>query len=1330
MAKFDFGNPLAKDWYNEQRAMNPMKCRYDVDLNVASEDKIITVTEDGSLLAKISLDLVGNKLSLIGKDGNPFSSVDIPNAEGIVDVKYDEEREALIIIVKDGEEFKEIEIPFAEVLSQYAKKEEVQKNAEDIKTVNDNLVIAIHTINKNVADGFNTLNAGISGNEQRITSLEDLVNNDLIEDLGSEIDERKDNDELHDQQIKTLNDNLLKTIENYNQVVLPTIVNTINQSIMNETDARIKADERLEEIISGGSAEYATKEEVEKNAADIRIVNENLVTAINNINQNVADGFNTLNAGIKGNEIRIEELVKVDEVLANADEELKVKIEEEISRATQAEEELQSNIDELTNSVNEKEAELKEQIDSIKENVESIDLISVEKKIANEAIARAEADAEIKGMMATEVTRVNGMIDVVNTNTSKGFEEVGKALLETNNTLLAEIEQRKEGDATISSNLDTIKTNLEEVDSNLTNEINTLKSTKIDWTNVGEKMRAPRKALVLGNYDLILGTDTTGSTYNIAMVSKWDKVDLGTASLPFNMNGKEVRPTYNDSKEIALLEDVNGSIDSIALTKKDDLTYELTVGEKVVGSINIPKDTFLKDVSYKHSSKELVFEFETSNGVVESKVFIGDLVDVYTSGDGLALVNNKFSVVVDPTSEKYLSVSSEGIKLKGIENKITTIVNEAIKEQETEISSLLDDKVDWTAIPTVDTPKRKAVVLKNNDMVLGTALNGSAKNLIMINRWDVVDVGSGDALINLNVKKGERATVQEKGMSGEQAHKIAYLSDIEVEQNRAMKAEMDLESTISGIGDGFEEKFESINSKFAAYLPLEKAAEEHKAVLEQTKSYTDATSADEANKAYVKAANEAKTLNEETRVALGEVDARLSNRLTSVEGSVAHHDEILGMFLEEHGGGVNIYTKDEVNTLVEEEKTTRETSEAEINEKITSEIERATSVEESMQELISLLPKYTSYQDKKTIELANNDNISGLDTNGLGHNLVMLSKWNKADFGASGVEFNINGSAERPTYNDKKEIALLEDVEKLNDMFTLLQDKYNMLSNKFDSLMKADSEVISDFVGGNEAINDVTKSYNVENAAISETSDITAQSVVFNNASVSNDARLKINSQNVEFNKLNVNGDFPRANGNAVASLNNAEFVVFKDMTFNSENCYNGIEIGLSAKSETLPKNILFDNCKFEGTFSNNAILVFATQDNATITLNNCKFDKLSNALRLSNRTNASGVVVNIINCEVKQWDTSNDWSGFLILEDYTSKTAEEVNSNNLFGDKKISVNFSNLVYNGAKVLPSNVADVCGVRNENQVVYIWNNNGENGGFVEYDENKYPVISFK
>lgn len=400
-----------------------------------------------------------------------------------------------------------------------------------------------------------------------------------------------------------------------------------------------------------------------------------------------------------------------------------------------------------------------------------------------------------------------------------------------------------------------------------------------------------------------------------------------------------------------------------------------------------------------------------------------------------------------------------------------------------------------------------------------------------------------------------------------------------------------------------------------------------------------------------------------------------------------------------------------------------------LNNEIRPELEKAVKYEDTATE---------QNPGRKTIFLNNHDNICGKTTDGSAVNIAMVSKWNKVDLGSPYTITNINTpKGQRPTVQEAgqsgpeaNQIAYVSDVAGLSNTLEALNATVQILQSKVDVLTKTNTEVVS-VDGSAGELKDSSKDY-IVSGSINENAEIVGKSISLKSIKVSDNARLKLNAGDVEAKDLNISGSFPKANGNTVISVNNAEFIVFKDMVFDASEVYNGIEIGLASNS-VLPKNILFDNCKFQGEFSNNAILVFGTQDNAIITLNNCYFEKISNALRLSNKSNASGVVVNINNCTVDQWETRAPWQGFLICEDYTNKTEEEVNANNLFGDGKITVNFNNLVHAGVKINPADPASVCGTKNESQVVMICQDAvaGPEGDYcLSYDAAKFPVVSFK
>ena len=1095
-------------------------------------------------------------------------------------------------------------------------------------------------------------------------------------------------------------------------------------------------------------------------------------------------------------------------------------------------------------------------------------LSALENKVTEEASAREEGDAKLSEKIESEASRVDGMVNQINENVASSIETLNNNLVQAietiNNGIAAEVTNREEGDAKLQAAIDelaekvndegadltelegkieknaadiaTVNNNLVEAVNNinknvadgfstinggLNNEIRPELEKAVKYEDTATEQNPGRKTIFLNNHDNICGKTTDGSAVNIAMVSKWNKVDLGSSSVEINLNGSAERPTYNDSKQIALLEDVHGNMETIALVKKDDLTYELQVGDKIAGTINIPADQFLKSVEYSAEDKSLTFVFNTSEGEQTSVVDLSSLVDTYVAGNGIELIENGFSIKLDPSSESYLSVSEAGIKVEGI-NEIKKNVQEVAANLVTvnenlasSIDAINKKAVKYEDVADSNLPERKAIVLKNGDVILGGNLEGGTSSLVQLNRWGVADFGSSSVPFNINTPKDVRPTVQEAGQSGEEAHKIAYLSDVESSsaQIEEVKAALETKADKADVDSAVE----NINS--ALDQKADKIAVD--AITEQLATKADAESVD--------------------------------NRFATVnEGLDSKADKIAVDAITEKVDGISADLEGVV--------------------------------------------KYQEFgEGRKTIQLSNYDNISGIDTKGEGHNLVMLSKWDKADFGAPGVELNLNGSADRPTYNDTKEIALTEDIEAAKEGlisykvledgsktielangdslsgvnsdgvagFNLakvtpenkveigsagmdlnlvgseprplfngskgialsedletkaaeLQDNINLkasqsdleaymsatdtkvseleekignvptkvselendlgfqneaqvdgkikeaiaaippvdltpyvsdvaglsntlealnatvqiLQSKVDVLTKTNTEVVS-VDGSAGELKDSSKDY-IVSGSINENAEIVGKSISLKSIKVSDNARLKLNAGDVEAKDLNISGSFPKANGNTVISVNNTEFIVFKDMVFDASEVYNGIEIGLASNS-VLPKNILFDNCKFQGEFSNNAILVFGTQDNAIITLNNCYFEKISNALRLSNKSNASGVVVNINNCTVDQWETRAPWQGFLICEDYTNKTEEEVNANNLFGDGKITVNFNNLVHAGVKINPADPASVCGTKNESQVVIICQDAvaGPEGDYcLSYDAAKFPVVSFK
>lgn len=98
----------------------------------------------------------------------------------------------------------------------------------------------------------------------------------------------------------------------------------------------------------------------------------------------------------------------------------------------------------------------------------------------------------------------------------------------------------------LKKSIDKVETDYKEADAKLKEELLDKTKDNIKWQYSTDE----RKHLVLENHDSILGTSTDGSTYNVAMVSKWDVVDVGSNKLPLNLNSTNGKITVNDNEEI------------------------------------------------------------------------------------------------------------------------------------------------------------------------------------------------------------------------------------------------------------------------------------------------------------------------------------------------------------------------------------------------------------------------------------------------------------------------------------------------------------------------------------------------------------------------------------------------------------------------------------------------------------------------------------------------------------------------------------------------------------------------------------------------------------
>lgn len=241
--------------------------------------------------------------------------------------------------------------------------------------------------------------------------------------------------------------------------------------------------------------------------------------------------------------------------------------------------------------------------------------------------------------------------------------------------------------------------------------------------------------------------------------------------------------------------------------------------------------------------------------------------------------------------------------------------------------------------------------------------------------------------------------------------------------------------------------------------------------------------------------------------------------------------------------------------------------------------------------------------------------------------------------------------------------------------------------------------------------------------AITEKTDIAAKSISLNQATAENAVLSAVaSSGSISIQNFSNSGDLPKSTSNAAVKLNSNDTVIINKSNF-SQTGYNSVEIGLN---NTAPKSISIDGLDFTAPLSNNAILIFAHAKDAVINISNCHFADVSNALRLSNRLNVPATI-NIVNCTVDKWDSRDKWAGFLIMEDYTSNTAEDAIAAKRFTN--LTINFVNVKGPGGKLIkPDDVASICGTSNAaQQVVYVYHDADDE--VKPYSSGLYPKMTF-
>ena len=172
---------------------------------------------------------------------------------------------------------------------------------------------------------------------------------------------------------------------------------------------------------------------------------------------------------------------------------------------------------------------------------------------------------------------------------------------------------------------DPITIPLEKMDENI------VEYSDFSYVPGGESDPVVRKTIQLANYDSISGKNVAGNdAANLIMMSKWDKVDIGSSRYPVNLNGSEF--TLNDNRDIAKVYETKALTDLQEGAGEDEIKEALGVEFEDFIEIIQDKNVVIADRNSAGDYKACIHasgNISGGNGAANLMFFIGTTPTIY-----------------------------------------------------------------------------------------------------------------------------------------------------------------------------------------------------------------------------------------------------------------------------------------------------------------------------------------------------------------------------------------------------------------------------------------------------------------------------------------------------------------------------------------------------------------------------------------------------------------------------------------------------------------------------------------------------------------------------
>lgn len=445
---------------------------------------------------------------------------------------------------------------------------------------------------------------------------------------------------------------------------------------------------------------------IQKNASDIAIETNNRISGDEALSVRInAEEDARQDADNKEKLARKEADDKEKAERQSEDNLIKAKIQQEQTRAENAEKLISNNLNSEISRAKAAESDLTDSLNG--------EIARAKKAEQQEAKNRSDADDVIKNLLNTEVSRAKSEESKLSASITTETSRATTAENALSDRITAEQSRAIAAEGTLTDNLS----------SEISDRKKAIKAES-DRAKAAEQQESKSRSDADDAIKSLLSAETSRATTAENDLSDRITSEKNRATTAENTITNNLNSEISDRKETIKAESdrakaaeqaIQANLGSITIAKvtSDDTTiaasYQLQVNGEAKGvTIDIAKDQSIKDIEVLDmnatlnddgtikagnpvGSTALCISYILADGTYKlAKLDYSRFLEETEFSNGLEVNNHKIYVKVDQLSESFLSVSSAGVKIAGVQNAINTAVDAERVAREAECKQIKD----------------------------------------------------------------------------------------------------------------------------------------------------------------------------------------------------------------------------------------------------------------------------------------------------------------------------------------------------------------------------------------------------------------------------------------------------------------------------------------------------------------------------------------------------------------------------------------------------------------------------------------------------------------